>query len=884
MTHASSSSSEYPACDGPGNAGSTRGANAAGPREAALSRHNLPAPEATETFERLARLTAQMLDAPIALVTFLGRDWQWFNAAIGTDLDGAPVEESFCIYTVESDELFVVEDASQDDRFAGIPAVEDEPNIRFYAGYPLKAEGGERIGTLCVFDTEPRSLSEAERHHLRDLGHLATNEIARRRSFIEKKSTQQRLEGILQTNVAAIVTVSRDGTVSYMNDQAKDLLGVSSEATPSVSEGARLADLPVELATEDGAPLRCREMMHSQVLRTGEPFRGVRRLLSWPSGFQVIIEMNGAPMTNQDGEVEEVVYSFDDVTEQYYSECLRSHQRDILEQIAHGAPLNASLEAIIDMVETLRPSIRGSILLLEDDRLYQGAGPSLPDSVMPCADGAEINPDLGTCARAAYHDEEVVTEDIATDPHWEGFRDRALENGLRAAWSIPVHGNEGALLGTLALWWSEPKTPDERDDHLGRIAARLAAIAIERHASEQDLRESQTHFRQLADNIEEVFWLRTRTEMLYVSPAYEDIWGRAFEDISDSADGHLGLVHPQDMERVRRAYYQSWESGARFDEEYRIVRPDGAVRWIHAVAWAFSMDGEAETRQAGYAVDVTERVRRRHELVAAKQEAEELNRLKTAFLANMSHEIRTPLTSIIGFAEILQEEVGDEHGRAPELIHTAGRRLMSTLDSVLQLSRLEADAIRLNPVSVALCEEVRDTFLLFEQQAAETDVDLRLDVPDVPVDIHTDPSALQRVLQNLIGNAIKFTPEGYIRVQVTRDDETVSISVEDTGIGISPDFADKIYEAFEQESTGPGRSYEGSGLGLTVVKRLVTLMGGDVHMESTPGEGTTFTVVLPLNGKNESGSFASGGTGSPDRASKTKRSTSVETKTLGDET
>lgn len=817
-------------------------------REQVLHRHNLPASDAEEAFERVARLTAQTLDVPLALVTFLGKDWQWFNAAVGTELDRAPVDESFCIYTVQDDGVLVVEDATKDERFAGIQTVENDPHIRFYAGYPLAAEDGTRVGTLCVFDMEPRSFTDAERQQLEDLGRLATNEITLRRSLIQRRSTEQRLQGILQSSVAAIVSLRRDGQITYMNEEAQELLGVAGESPPSITEGDNLEDLSLDIADEDGNVLDMQDLTLFEVLETKEPFRSVRRRLAWPGGRQMMIKMNGAPLMNEEGEVEEVVYSIEDITERYYTECLRSHQREILEQIAYGAPLDDSLEAIIDMVESLRPSIRGSIMRLEDDRLYHGAGPSLPAEILPDESGAPVSRDVGTCVRTAFHNTEIVTEDIATDPHWEGIRDVALDNGLRAAWSIPVRGEEGAVLGTFAMWWSESKTPDQRDKYLGRMAVRLAAIAIERHEAEKELKESQTHFQQLAENIDEVFWLRTRTEMLYVSQAYEAIWGRPFEDIAESSDGHLGLVHPSDVERVRRAYLRSWENGTRFNEEYRIVRPDGAVRWVRAVAWAFSVEGEAETRQAGYAVDVTERVRRRHELIAAKQEAEELNRLKTAFLANMSHEIRTPLTSIIGFAEILQDELGTEHGRAPELIYTAGRRLMNTLDSVLQLSRLEADAIRLHPEDVQLDEEVRDTLYLFENQAQEAGVDLRLDVPSDPVEMYTDPSALQRVLQNLIGNAVKFTSDGYVRGHIECDGDTVTLTVEDTGIGISRDFIDKIFEAFEQESTGTGRSYEGSGLGLTVVNRLVRLMGGEVDVESTPGEGTTFTVTLPVDG------------------------------------
>jgi PAS domain S-box-containing protein len=819
-------------------------------RENVLDRHDLPASNAGEAFQRIARLTADVMDAPIALVTFLGKDWQWFNATVGTDLDGNDVDKSFCIYTVQRDGPLIVEDATEDPRFSDLPIVEGPPHLRFYAGYPLTATDGTRVGTLCVFDLEAKSPSEDDVEHLEDLALLATNEIALRRSLIERRSTEQRLQGILETSVAAILVLSADGELVYTNDRARDLFAsIAGPDAEHIVSGTQIHDLDLDIQTVDGTPLSPEDMTLQHVVETGEPVRGERRALVWSEDHRLMIELNAAPLTNRHGDVEEVVYSIEDVSEEYYNEQLRTHQQEVLEQVAYGAELSDALTSIVDMMETLRPGLRGSVMLLDNERLFEGAAPSIADELMPPDDGAMISADRGACARAAYHDEEVVVEDIATDPQWAGSaREAALRNGLRSCWSIPIRGDEGTVLGTLALWWPSPHTPDDRDEHLGRTAVRLAGIAIERAHSEQELRESEAHFQQLAENIDEVFWLRTRGDMLYVSPAYEHIWGRAYAGIDGTVDGHLGLVHPTDLDRVRDAYRRSWESGERFDEEYRIVRPDGSVRWIHSVAWTFTIEGSPEHRQAGYAVDVTDQIQRRHELLAAKQEAEELNRLKTAFLANMSHEIRTPLTSIIGFAEILEDELGDEHGRAPELIHTAGRRLMNTLDSVLQLSRLEADAIRLNPVETPLCKEVRETFSLFKTQAEDDGIDLRLDTPDHPVHIRTDPSALQRILQNLIGNAIKFTTDGYVRVGVEEREDTVQVEVEDSGVGISRDFQGKVFEAFEQESTGPGRSYEGSGLGLTVVKRLVTLMGGQVGMQSTRGEGTTFIVTLPTDG------------------------------------
>jgi len=822
-------------------------------RQALLDAHDLPAADVADAFGRVARLAQQTFNVPVVLLTFLGAEWQWFNAALGTDLDSVPLHDSFCIYTVQDETLLVVEDATQDERFADIPVVDGDLRVRFYAGAPLETPGGARIGTLCMFDVESRSLDADERQALRDLAQLATDEIALRKSLAEHRSTEQRLQSILQTSVAAIMVLRRDGRIQYMNGRTRDLLGGFFASAPDDEvHGMNFGDLDIAIADEAGEPLSPDRMALHQVIETGKPRLKQRRVLTQADGRQVTVEISAAPLVDREGSVQEVVYSIDEIDDRHYGEQLHHHQLRTLERIAHGAALPDALSAVIDMVETLRPGAIGSVLLLDDQRLRHGSAPNLPTVFVDAIDGSRIGPEAGSCGTAAFTGTEVTSPDIQTDPRWKKYRHLADPHDLRACWSIPIRGDEGKILGTLALYWTTPHTPDERDEKLGRTAARLAGIAIEQDQYERELRESEAHFQQLAENIDEVFWLRTEEEMLYLSPAYEHIWGREFQSVSTASDGHLGLVHPSDVERIREAYRRSWGTAGpptRFDEEYRIIRPDGAIRWIQAVGWSFRISGSRETRQAGYAVDVTERVRRRHELIAAKQEAEELNRFKTAFLANMSHEIRTPLTSIIGFAEILEEELGPDHGRAPELIHTAGRRLMTTLDSVLQLSRLEANVIQLHPVEIQLCDDVRDTMSLFEQQAERKGIDLQLDVPARPVEICVDPSALQRILQNLIGNAVKFTETGHVRVGVAEAGKTVRLEVEDTGVGIGPNFVEKAFDAFEQESTGPGRSFEGSGLGLTVVKRLVTLMGGTVEVDSVEGEGTTFTVHLPADGR-----------------------------------
>ena len=257
---------------------------------------------------------------------------------------------------------------------------------------------------------------------------------------------------------------------------------------------------------------------------------------------------------------------------------------------------------------------------------------------------------------------------------------------------------------------------------------------------------------------------------------------------------------------------------------------------------------------AGQAVVVLNRMQRIHQLVEAKEQAEEANRIKSAFLANMSHEIRTPLTSIIGFAEVIGDETEDTARDADlesvayfaGLIEKSGRRLFETLNSVLNFSKLEAGSVSVEPTFIDARERIMKAFDFFRPQATEAQIRLRSDLADDTLLMYADPEALQRILQNLLSNAIKFTePNGTITVRAKTVASGVQIEVEDTGIGMNPDFLPHLFDPFEQESTGMERTHEGSGLGMAVVHRLVVLMEGTIDVRTEKGEGTCFTMVFP---------------------------------------
>lgn len=233
------------------------------------------------------------------------------------------------------------------------------------------------------------------------------------------------------------------------------------------------------------------------------------------------------------------------------------------------------------------------------------------------------------------------------------------------------------------------------------------------------------------------------------------------------------------------------------------------------------------------------------QLAEAKQHAEEMSRLKSAFLANISHELRTPLASIIGFASVLSEESEGDQQEFARLIEQSGQRLLTTLNSILDLSMLEAGTVEADIEVVDVVPEVEQQIAIWGAVAADKRLHLTADVPEQPVQVFVDKALLKRILDNLIGNAIKFTEQGTVHIIVEPFGEQVAIRVSDTGIGISSDFMPGLFDPFKQESTGTGRLYEGTGLGLTVTQKLVDLLGGTIAVESEKENGTTFTVTLP---------------------------------------
>ncbi len=245
--------------------------------------------------------------------------------------------------------------------------------------------------------------------------------------------------------------------------------------------------------------------------------------------------------------------------------------------------------------------------------------------------------------------------------------------------------------------------------------------------------------------------------------------------------------------------------------------------------------------------DISDRLKYQDALIAARERAEEMARMKSTILTNISHEIRTPLTSIQGFATILVDEVAEEHKEFIRLIENNSRRLLATLNSVLELARLEGSEPSINPVRFDLVEAARTVVNTLRPVAKSKDVDIDLVVAAETMFIVSDGGSIYSILYNLTGNAAKFTDEGRIEVSLEpAPPDGLVIRVADTGVGIDREFLPRLFDEFSQESEGLTRDYEGTGLGMAITRRAVEALGGDIQVESEKGLGTVFTVRLPI--------------------------------------
>lgn len=372
----------------------------------------------------------------------------------------------------------------------------------------------------------------------------------------------------------------------------------------------------------------------------------------------------------------------------------------------------------------------------------------------------------------------------------------------------------------------------------------------ERLAMEQAVKESELKFRSLIANIPGIAYRCLNQygwPMVFISDAVERITGYSKEDflLPDPIVSFEDLIHADDMDKVKAAIGSKKE----YTMEYRIYDKQNKLHWVREQGRIIQSDDGEVMWLDGFIMDITDRRNMEDDLLVAKDKAEQAAAARTAFLANMSHEIRTPMNAIIGFSDILLDTpLNTEQHKHMSTINRSARSLLHLLNDILDSAKLDKGKLELENIDFLLNEEIDTVISTFWLEAKRKGLDLKVQLDSRLAKAYNGaPERIRQVLSNLIGNSVKFTESGCVTLQVMPENQdSVLFIVSDTGIGMTPEQCSRVFDAFSQADASMSRKYGGTGLGTTISKQLVELMGGEISVTSEPGIGSRFVFSLPL--------------------------------------
>ncbi len=524
-------------------------------------------------------------------------------------------------------------------------------------------------------------------------------------------------------------------------------------------------------------------------------------------------------------------------------------ERHVLELIAKGCSLQEILNALTAAIERMAPGCYCTILLLDEEgkRLWAGSGGGLPPGYMESVDGLAIGAEAGACGSTAFRNEVTVIEDIANDRRFVEAKELLLSIGLRACWSVPIRDSKQKVLGTFAMYHKRPARPRDGRLRVAEAGAHLAGNAIERLRAEEKLRENAARIAMAEKAALFGIWQTdVETDILTFSEGFAALVGRTGEPLRIPLDEWRKIVHPEDRAGLDAAAQKAMVVGGWFNAEFRVVLPDGSVRWMRSQSRVEGRPGHPELT-SGAMIDITQEKETLLQLEQALMAADAANRAKSEFLANMSHEIRTPMNGIIGMTELtLETELDVTQREYLNSVKYSADSLLSIINEILDFSKIEVGRLALDPVEFNLREHLGHAMKSLAIGAHRKDLELACYIPpELPEFVIGDPVRLRQVVLNLAGNAIKFTDQGEVVLRVEpeqggEDGLNLHFTVTDTGIGIPEEKRQLIFEPFTQADTSTTRQYGGTGLGLSISMRLIAMMGGRIWLESRVGQGSTF--------------------------------------------
>jgi PAS domain S-box-containing protein len=775
-------------------------------RLAILRRYAILDTPPEEVFDRIARMAARYFRTPIGTVTFIDQARQWFKAVHGLDVRETGRDIAFCNHTIMSDDPLIVPDARNDPRFADNPLVTGTMSIGFYAGAPLVSAAGFRVGAVSVIDTVPRhEFGPEDCQHLADLAAIVMHELEMRQAASDFEEeierhflSEERLKLAVAHAPVTLATLDRDLRYTWIVNPPAPL-------TPQDYIGRCDSDLwGAEAAEAHMAQKR-------EVMATGESRR-------WELTVEIVgqlryFDVSVEPLYEH-GKVVGAAYAAVEITERKMAELALARS-----EARHRAVLDTAADAMVVINE------RGLI-----------------EHFNPAAEHI-----FGyTAEEVAGQNVSLLMEEGDRVRHDQYIR-RYLETGQahiigigREVAGLRKNGQRVPLELTIAEWWDGRRryfTGMMRD-----ITRRKEADAALRTA-EAEREQSLALLNAAVEGVPDPFFHKDREGRYQIAnQATVRALGVA-GDIIGKTD--FDLMPAADAQRMRRTDREVMRHGEPTVYEEQVTERDtGMMRWYLTSKIPLHNRAGEVIGVVGVARDITERRAMVDQLRQAKEQAESANRAKTSFLAAASHDLRQPVQALLLFTGVLQGRLkGHPAGPVVGRMKQSLDALQMLLESLLDISRLDAGVISANPQPCnlsALCGR-----LVGEYRESARRKGLKLVSAGCGYWTVTDAQLMERVLRNLIENAIRYTESGRILVGCRRRGDRLRLQVIDTGIGIPADQSEAIFQEFHQLGNPERDRAKGLGLGLSIVRRLLDLLGHELTVSSVVGLGTCFSIDLP---------------------------------------
>ena len=780
-------------------------------RQDVLQSYNILDTPKDERFDRITSLAADIFETPVALVSLLDRERQWFKSSHGLDVSETPRSWAFCEHAAAGGPgcVLVVPDALKDDRFRLNPLVTGSPGVRFYAGAVLATSQGACLGTLCLIGYKPRpQFSTKDLGRLRQLAQMVMDELELSKASeasIEKSNLLQMAEAM-----AGIGHWRLDAARHrvFWSDEVYRIHGVDRQTFDPNLDASISFYHPDDQAS-----------VNAQVqaaLEEQKPFTFQLRLYR-RDGELRHVTCKARSELDANGKTVAVYGVFQDVTD-----AVRA--LDAVEQ--SEARYRLLTENANDLVTRV-------------DR--QGRFEYVSPAVTPMM-GYAVEDVIGRSAIDFIHPDDALMAVAA-------FRAALLAgDGAQIEYRL-IHKNGSSL-------WVEARPSGAKDEATGEVFGVTDVIRdiTARKIAEAALARSEARYRLLANNAREMI-ARTKIggEILFVSPGCEATLGYRPEELLGKRT--IDLMHEDDVEGVL-AYYGALfalgPGGASDPFQFRAYHKDGRCLWLEGQPKVFFNDSGRPTTIQDVVRDITGRKQLEMELEQARSAAEAAAAVKTEFLSNMSHELRTPLTSILGYSSLLDSErdLSDLGRQSVDRIAASGQALLTIVNDILDFSKLEAGQVEIDRRPADPKRMLSEALSLLELQAAEKGLMLRLDVEEaMPALLVLDDVRVRQILLNFLSNAVKFTDSGSIGLKGRYDADAQRLLCEviDTGAGIAEEGLSRLFKRFSQVDASTTRAHGGTGLGLAICKGLAEAMAGSVGADSIVGQGSRFWFELPCS-------------------------------------